>query len=246
MADLPDWYSQVVSEAVEASSLQGGADSAKSASPISKQIYLATDTKKLYICVADGSWTGFDASILVQGILTLYENLVGNSKRITGIADPTADQDAVTKAFLVAQLASYLALAGGTMTGAIAMGSNKITGLGAPTADDDAARKVDIDDVDDKFSDFSVTDCTLTRAISTVYTNGSKFRIVMVDTDDSSSDGNQIVYMDASAGTTRRFSHHVYAGNHVKAFFIVPPNWKYQVGAPTGSQVYDWHEIDLF
>lgn len=33
----------------------------------------------------------------------------------------------------------YLPLAGGTMTGAIAMGTNKITGLGTPTASDDAA-----------------------------------------------------------------------------------------------------------
>jgi hypothetical protein len=38
-----------------------------------------------------------------------------------------------------------LALAGGTMTGAIAMSNNKITGLGAPTANTDAATKVYVD-----------------------------------------------------------------------------------------------------
>jgi hypothetical protein len=38
-------------------------------------------------------------------------------------------------------LASKLALAGGTMSGAIAMGSNKITGLGTPTSSTDAATK---------------------------------------------------------------------------------------------------------
>ena len=38
-------------------------------------------------------------------------------------------------------LATKLPLAGGTMTGAIAMGSNKITGLGTPTATGDAATK---------------------------------------------------------------------------------------------------------
>ena len=38
-------------------------------------------------------------------------------------------------------LATKLPLAGGTMTGAIAMGTNKITGLGAPTATGDAATK---------------------------------------------------------------------------------------------------------
>jgi hypothetical protein len=42
-------------------------------------------------------------------------------------------------------LAAKLALAGGTMSGAIAMGTNKITGLGAPEASTDAANKGYID-----------------------------------------------------------------------------------------------------
>jgi hypothetical protein len=42
-------------------------------------------------------------------------------------------------------IATKLPLAGGTMTGAIAMGTNKITGLGTPTADSDAATKGYID-----------------------------------------------------------------------------------------------------
>ena len=41
----------------------------------------------------------------------------------------------------VANAANKLPLAGGTMSGAIAMGSNKITGLGTPTATGDAATK---------------------------------------------------------------------------------------------------------
>jgi len=40
---------------------------------------------------------------------------------------------------------TMLPLAGGTMTGAIAMGSSKITGLGTPTADADAATKAYVD-----------------------------------------------------------------------------------------------------
>jgi hypothetical protein len=44
-------------------------------------------------------------------------------------------------------LAAKLSLSGGTMTGAIAMGSNKITGLGTPTASTDATTKAYIDDV---------------------------------------------------------------------------------------------------
>ena len=43
------------------------------------------------------------------------------------------------------QLDAKLALAGGTMTGAIAMGTNKITGLGTPTDATDAATKAYVD-----------------------------------------------------------------------------------------------------
>ena len=45
-------------------------------------------------------------------------------------------------------LATKLPLAGGTMTGAIAMGTSKITGLGDPTAAQDAATKTYVDTAD--------------------------------------------------------------------------------------------------
>lgn len=45
-------------------------------------------------------------------------------------------------------LATKLPLAGGTMTGAIAMGTSKITGLGDPTAAQDAATKIYVDTAD--------------------------------------------------------------------------------------------------
>ena len=46
---------------------------------------------------------------------------------------------------LTTDLGNKLALAGGTMTGAIAMGTNKITGLGTPTDATDAATKAYVD-----------------------------------------------------------------------------------------------------
>jgi hypothetical protein len=46
---------------------------------------------------------------------------------------------------LTTSLSEKLALAGGTMTGAIAMGTNKITGLGTPTDSTDAATKAYVD-----------------------------------------------------------------------------------------------------
>ena len=54
--------------------------------------------------------------------------------------------DGVTSA-IQTQLDAKLALAGGTMTGAIAMGTNKITGLGTPTDSTDAATKAYVDAV---------------------------------------------------------------------------------------------------
>jgi len=46
---------------------------------------------------------------------------------------------------ITTSIATKLPLAGGTMTGAIAMGTNKITGLGDPTANQDAATKNYVD-----------------------------------------------------------------------------------------------------
>jgi hypothetical protein len=61
------------------------------------------------------------------------------------MGDPTSNQDAATKVYVDTQRDTRLALAGGTMTGAIAMGTNKITGMGDPTSAQDAATKNYID-----------------------------------------------------------------------------------------------------
>lgn len=71
---------------------------------------------------------------------------MGTSK-ITGLGDPTALQDAATKAYVDTADATKLNLSGGTMSGAIAMGTNKITGLGDPTLAQDAATKAYTDSI---------------------------------------------------------------------------------------------------
>jgi hypothetical protein len=113
---------------------------------------------------------------------TLGTDLAAGGFKVTGLATPSANSDAATKAYVDTQvanlvdsapgtldtlnelaaalgddpnyattitnaLAAKLSLSGGTMTGAIAMGSNKITGLGTPTASTDATTKAYIDDV---------------------------------------------------------------------------------------------------
>ncbi len=69
---------------------------------------------------------------------------MGTSK-ITGMGDPTANQDAATKIYVDAADDLKLNLSGGTLSGALALGTNKITGLGEPVANQDAATKYYVD-----------------------------------------------------------------------------------------------------
>ena len=71
---------------------------------------------------------------------------MGTSK-ITGLGNPTANQDAATKTYVDTADALKLSLTGGTMSGAIAMGTSKITGLGDPTANQDATTKIYVDGI---------------------------------------------------------------------------------------------------
>jgi len=67
---------------------------------------------------------------------------MGTSK-ITGLGTPTVSTDAATKAYAD----TMLPLAGGTMSGVIAMGTNKITGVGDPTNAQDVVTKYYLDNV---------------------------------------------------------------------------------------------------
>ena len=72
----------------------------------------------------------------------------GTVATITNLATPTNSGDAATKGYVDTGLALKLALAGGTMSGAIAMGTSKITGMGNPTSAQDAATKTYVDTAD--------------------------------------------------------------------------------------------------
>ena len=76
---------------------------------------------------------------------TMSGNLAMGSNKITGLANGTANADAVN----FGQLDERLPKAGGTMSGAIAMGSNKITGLANGENDGDAVNKGQLDAVED-------------------------------------------------------------------------------------------------
>jgi hypothetical protein len=84
------------------------------------------------------------------------------------------------------QLDAKLALAGGTMTGAIAMGTNKITGLGTPTDATDAATKAYVDSaaqgIDWKASVRVAT--TATGTLASAFADGSTVDGVTLATGD--------------------------------------------------------------
>lgn len=99
---------------------------------------------------------------------TFEGNITLDGGTVTGLGTPTNDSDAANKGYVdtavdgvnsdINQINTditniengttalpYLKTAGGTMTGAIAMGNNKVTGLGAPTDGGDAANKTYVD-----------------------------------------------------------------------------------------------------
>jgi hypothetical protein len=94
--------------------------------------------------VTAGSGTSTFNDVVITGALDMT---AGSSATITGLSTPTNPTDAANKAYVDSQDALRLALTGGTMSGAIAMGSSKITGLATPTADQDAATKAYVDSV---------------------------------------------------------------------------------------------------
>ena len=140
----------------------------------------------------------------------------------------------------------YLELAGGTMTGAIAMGTHKITGLDAPTANADAARKLDVDTVDAKLDDVSFSQPS--RAFGTIYQNGAKIRVVnAVIRGSTGTDNSEARLESVSPPTivvaTLNFKSGVANEAHTMTFFV-PPNWYYSIentlGTPVLSYVREW------
>lgn len=94
--------------------------------------------------VTAASGTSSFNDVTISGSLDM---VAGSSATITGLSNPTNASDAANKGYVDTQDALRLALAGGTMSGVIAMGSNKITGLATPTVDTDAATKAYVDSV---------------------------------------------------------------------------------------------------
>jgi hypothetical protein len=94
--------------------------------------------------VTAASGTSTFNNVTINGNLDMD---AGSSGTITNLPNPTNSGDAANKGYVDAQVATRLALTGGTLTGALAMSNNKVTGLATPTADQDAATKAYVDSV---------------------------------------------------------------------------------------------------
>ena len=78
---------------------------------------------------------------------TMSGDVAMGTNSITGMADPVANQDATTKAYVDTQDATKLNIAGGTMLGAISMGANKITATYTPSINTDLTNKSYVDSI---------------------------------------------------------------------------------------------------
>lgn len=92
--------------------------------------------------VTASSGTSTFNNVTINGGLDMN---AGTSATITNLTSPTNAGDAATKGYVDTADALKLNLAGGTMSGNIAMGTNKVTGLGTPTDTADAATKGYVD-----------------------------------------------------------------------------------------------------
>ena len=95
--------------------------------------------------VTASSGTSTFNNITISGTLDMD---AGTTNTIINLATPTNAGDAATKGYVDTGLALKLSLTGGTMSGAIAMGTSKITGMGDPTNAQDAATKTYVDTAD--------------------------------------------------------------------------------------------------
>jgi len=123
--------------------------------------------------VATTAFVGTAVSNLVASAPAALDTL---NELATALGNDAAFSTTVTNS-----IATKLPLAGGTMTGAIAMGTNKITGLGTPTATTDAATKSYVDGVTIAPSNLTgpITSVGAATSIASQTGTGTKF---VVDT----------------------------------------------------------------
>ena len=123
-----------------------------------------------------GTGLSYDAGTTYTGGTARTLNVATGSTSTAGIVsltDSTSSTSTTTAATPNSVKSAYdlanaaLPKAGGTMSGAIAMGSSKITGLGTPTASDDAATKAYVDNVSQGLNVHDAVNYATTAALGT-------------------------------------------------------------------------------
>jgi len=162
--------------------------------------------------VTAASGTSTFNNVTIDGTLDMSSGTVGT---ITGLATPTNATDAATKGYVDTADALKLNLTGGTLSGAIAMGTNKITGLGTPTADADAVTKSYVDaiaqGIDAKASVVAASTANLTLSGAQTIDGVSVIAGDRVLVKDQSTASNNGIYLCASGSWTRTTDADTYA-----------------------------------
>ena len=125
--------------------LTGNVTAASGTSTFNNVTVSGTLTGTLTGNVTASSGTSTFNNVTISGGLDMDAGTVAT---ITNLATPTNSGDAATKGYVDTADALKLNLSGGTMSGAIAMGTSKITGMGNPTSAQDAATKTYVDTAD--------------------------------------------------------------------------------------------------
>ena len=102
------------------------------------------DTDAANKAYVDGA-EGISGCIRADGTIPMDADLSMGTHKVTGMGDPSDNQDAVTLAYLVSQLGLYVKKDGTVaMLGDLPLGGHKITGLGTGSEDTDALTKAQI------------------------------------------------------------------------------------------------------
>jgi hypothetical protein len=162
--------------------------------------------------VTAASGTSTFNNVTISGALDMDS---GTSATITGLATPTNSSDAATKGYVDTADALKLNLTGGTLSGALAMGTNKITGLGTPTADADAVTKSYVDaiaqGIDAKASVVAASTANLTLSGAQTIDGISVIAGDRVLVKDQTTTANNGIYLCASGSWTRTTDADTYA-----------------------------------
>ena len=135
---------------------------------------------------------------------TLSGTLALGTNKITGLGDPTANQDAATKGYVDTQRDTRLAVTGGTLTGSLALGGNAITGVADPTNAQDVSTKNYIDTLYGSTASAATSASAAATSASNAATSESN--AATSESNAATSESNALSYKNASEAALDEFT----------------------------------------